>query len=338
MKQDGRALPHDLLEGYRLAAVKLHQRGVPAAALAESFGVTPQAVYAWLQKARDEGVARLRARPAPGREPALDRDDTRELLRILRCRATKWGYATDLWSGPRIRHLLRWYFGVTYHPKHMPRLLRRLGLVIKFPERRALEQDPKALRRWKTERLPDIFAYARRWRAGVFYADESLISLIPYVGKTWAFPQARPIVRVSGQRGQHIGVTAAVNRQGRMCFELTQEKERFTTSVFLRFVRKLRREYPRKRLVLIVDGAPIHVAKLVKRFEAANESWLRLEILPAYSPECNPTEDVWGFVKTKTLNASTAGTKEELRDEAVHALRSLKRKPKRIQSFFEKEE
>ena len=98
-------------------------------------------------------------------------------------------------------------------------------------------------------------------RAVLFYADESLISLIPYVGKTWAFPKAKPIARVSGRRGQHVGITAAVNEQGRLCFELTQEDETFTSKTFLRFVRKLRKEFPSRKIVLIVDGAPIHIAK-----------------------------------------------------------------------------
>src|ERR1039458_8549454 len=133
----------------------------------------------------------------------------------------------------------------------MPRFLRLLGLVLKFPERRALEQDPQKVRWWKQERLPELLEYARRRRALVFYADESLISLIPHVGKTWTFPQAHPIVRVSGKRGQHVGITAAVNRQGHLCFELTREKERFTAKTFLRFIRKLRREYPTRPIVLI---------------------------------------------------------------------------------------
>lgn len=38
----------------------------------------------------------------------------------------------------------------------------------------------------------------------------------------------KPIAKVPGKRGQNIGVTAAVNQQGKMYFELTKEKERFT--------------------------------------------------------------------------------------------------------------
>jgi len=332
--KDGRSLDHEALEAFRLAAVRLRQRGVPVQTIAESFGVTSEAVYLWLKKARTQGLGSLRSTKASGPEPALAPEQFQELLRCLRRPATELGYATDLWSGPRIAHWVKHRFGVEYHPKHMPRFLRRLGLVLKFPERRALEQDPEEVRRWKEERLPELLESARKRRAWVFYADESLISLIPHVGKTWTFPDAHPTVRVSGRRGQHVGITAAVNRGGHLCFELTREKERFTAKTFLRFIRKLRREHSSRPLLLIVDGAPIHKAKRVKAFQADNQSWLCLEILPAYSPELNPTENTWGFVKTKKLNGSQAKNKAELRQTVKTALQEVRKDSAKIASFF----
>ena len=332
--KDGRSLDHEALEAFRLAAVKLRKRGVPVQTIAESFGVTSEAVYVWLKKARTGGVSSLRSTKAPGPEPALGQEHFAELLECLRRPATEAGYATDLWSGPRIAHWIKHRFGVEYHPKHMPRFLRRLGLVLKFPERRALEQDPEKVRCWKEERLPELLEYARKRRALVFYADESLISLIPHVGKTWTFPDAHPIVRVSGKRGQHVGITAAVNRQGHLCFELTREEERFTAKTFLRFIRKLRRECPNRPILLIVDGAPIHKAKVVKSFQKDNQSWFCLEILPPYSPELNPTEKSWGFVKTKKLNGSQAKNKAELRQSVKVAMKDTKKDSARVASFF----
>ena len=331
--KDGRALEHEALEAFRLAAVRLRKGEVPVRTIAESFGVTTEAVYIWLKKARTQGIKSLRSTKAPGPEPALAQEHFAELLACLRRPATELGYATDLWSGPRVAHLVKHRFGVQYHPKHMPRFLRRLGLVLKFPERRALEQDPQEVRWWKEDRLPELLESARKRRALVFYADESLISLIPHVGKTWTFPEAHPIVRVSGKRGQHVGITAAVNRGGRLCFELTREKERFTSKTFLRFIRKLCREYPTRPILLIVDGAPIHKANLVKAFQKEN-SWLCLEILPPYSPELNPTEKSWGFIKTRKLNGSQAKNKAELRQTVKKAMREIKNDSAKVTSFF----
>ena len=316
MKNDGRSISHEVLETFRFAAIKLRKSGVQINTIANSFNVTERAVYSWLKKSKTEGIKSLTSSKATGPESYLSEDELSILCKLLRKPASKLGYSTDLWSGPRIRHLIKHEFGIEYHPKHIPRLLKWLGLELKFPERRALEQDPKAVKEWKKKKLPEILKYAQKKRTLLFYADEAIVSLISYVGKTWAFPDQKPVVRVSGKRGQNIGFTAAVNQQGRMCFELTREGERFTAKVFIRFLKKMHKENLDRFIVLIVDGAPVHKEKIVKEFMDKNKSWLRLEILPAYSPELNPTEKSWRFLKTKKLNGSTAENKEKLRNEA----------------------
>lgn len=336
MTNDGRSLSHEVLETYRFAAIKLKKSGVEINVIANSLNVTERAVYRWLQKSKTNGLKSLKSSKATGPESYLSETELSTLCKLIRKPATQLGYSTDLWSGPKIRHLIKHEFDIEYHVKHMPRLLKWLGLELKFPERRALEQDPKAVREWKKIRFPEILKYAQNHKALLFYADEAIISLIPYVGKTWAFPNKKPIIRVSGKRGQNIGVTAAVNQQGRMCFELTRDKERFTAQVFVRFLKKMHRENLDRHIVLIVDGAPVHTAKIVKEFVEENKSWIRLEILPAYSPELNPTEKSWRFLKTKKLNGSTVSDKQELRDKTTKMIKQIKKDSGRVSSFFEK--
>lgn len=334
MHTDGRSLSHEVLESFRYGAVRLYRSGVTVDIISKSLGMTRSAVHSWLKKSREEGIGSLRLKKITGRPPILNEKQFKELISLLRKSATEFGYSTDLWSGPRVRNLIRRRFKIEYHRKHMPRLLRRLGLVLKFPERRALEQDPKAIQKWKKERFPEILEYAFRNKALVFFADECLISLIPYVGKTWARKFSNPIARVSGRKHQHVGVTAAINAQGRFTFELTRKDERFTAHVFLRFLRKLQRENLGRSIVLIVDGASTHTAKVVKEFVAQNKSWLRLEFLPTYSPELNPAEKPWGYVKTKKLNANQAKNKIELREKTKAAFSALKKDKNTLASFF----
>lgn len=335
MSSDGRSIAHDALESMRFAAVRLHREGVSIETLSRSFKVTRSAIHNWIKRARDNGINCLRATKGTGRPSTIDEKQFKSLVHLMRQPATRHGYSTDLWSGPRVRNLIRREFGVEYHRKHMPRLLRKLGLVLKFPERRALEQDPAALRKWKKERFPEISKFAKKKKALVFFADECLISLVPYIGKTWTQPKTTPIVRVSGKRHQHVGVTAAINAQSRFTFELTRKDETFTAHVFLRFIRKLRREHPRRFIILIVDGARPHIAKSVKEFVAQNVHWLRLEFLPAYSPELNPSEKPWRYIKTKKMNANQARNKIELRQKAKTALCALKKDTKTLASFFD---
>lgn len=332
---DGRAISHEVLEHFRFSAINLHRKNIPINDIADSFGVTRQAVYRWINKQEKNGKRSLKSTKAPGPDFHLTEKQFKKLLSYIRKPASELGYSTDLWSGPRIRHLIKQKFKIEYHPKHMPRLMKNLGLELKFPERRALEQDPKALREWKNKRFPEIQKTAKKKHALLFYADEAMISLIPYVGKTWTFPNTKPIVRVSGKQRQNIAITAAVNQQGRLCFELLKEKEMFTAKTFIRFLKKMMKQFENRFIILIVDGAPVHKAGLVKKFEQENKKLLKIEILPSYSPELNPTEKCWRFLKTKKLNGSMAINKNELRDKTKKYMREIKKDKKRMSSFFD---
>lgn len=52
--------------------------------------------------------------------------------------------------------LIRRHFGVGYHPAHVSRLLKSLGLSLQKPERRAYQRDEEAIRRFKEERWPEL--------------------------------------------------------------------------------------------------------------------------------------------------------------------------------------
>ncbi len=332
---DGRAISHEVLEHFRFSAINLHRKDIHVNDIADSFGVTRQAVYRWINKRRESGKHSLKSTKSPGPDFHLTEKQFKALLSCIRKPASELGYATDLWSGPRIRHLIKHKFKIEYHPKHMPRLMKNLGLELKFPERRALEQDQVKLREWKNKRFPEILRIAKNKRALLFYADEAMISLIPYVGKTWTFKNTKPIVRVSGKQRQNIGITSAVNQQGRLCFELLKEKENFTAKTFIRFLKKMMKQFENRFIILIVDGASVHTAGLVKKFKQENKTLLKIEILPSYSPELNPTEKCWRFLKTKKLNGSMAINKNELRDKTKKHMQEIKKDKKRMSSFFD---
>jgi transposase len=47
-------------------------------------------------------------------------------------------------------------FGISYHPAHVSRLVRALGLSLQKPMRRANQRDEEAIKRWKEERSPEL--------------------------------------------------------------------------------------------------------------------------------------------------------------------------------------
>jgi transposase len=67
---------------------------------------------------------------------------------------------------------------------------------------------------------------------------------------------------------------------------------------------------------VIADQARAHTAKRVEPF-VTTQTRLELFYLPTYSPEFNPDEGVWSYLKSQALKAHQVTTKEE-RIEKTH--------------------
>lgn len=149
--------PADWREGRRLRAWELHQQGWTQTRIAEALGVTQGAVSQWLTRARaGGGVEALRRRPAPGRRAALTDAQQSQIPALLARGAEAFDFRGDVWTAPRVATLLKRVFGVRYHPAHVSRLLRRLGLSVQKPVTRASQRNEAAIQAWRDERLPAL--------------------------------------------------------------------------------------------------------------------------------------------------------------------------------------
>ncbi len=94
-----------------------------------------------------------------------------------------------------------------------------------------------------------------------------------------------PVILGTGQRFRCNLISAITNR-GQLQFMVF--KERFTVAVFLKFLRRLLRQNPRK-LFLIIDSHPVHVAGTTCRWFKGHRAALRVYFLPGYVPNSTPT-------------------------------------------------
>jgi transposase len=136
------------LERRRFRAWALLEQGCAPVEVARRVGVDRRSVRRWKAAVRRQGTRALAARPVPGRPQRLQARDLRRLERDLLRGAQAAGFATDLWTCPRVAQWIGRRFGVRYHPDHVCRLLHALGWSPQKPQRRAIERDEKAVRHW----------------------------------------------------------------------------------------------------------------------------------------------------------------------------------------------
>src|SRR6266496_3951796 len=84
-----------------------------------------------------------------GRPTRLSVKQLREVQKALVRGPGAYGYATDLWTLPRIAQVIEQTTGVRYHPGHVWKLLRQMGWSLQRPATQAKERDETAIKRWK---------------------------------------------------------------------------------------------------------------------------------------------------------------------------------------------
>ena len=132
----------------RKRAAKLFRKGASQADIARELEVSRQSVSAWHKAWSSGGIAALNGAGRAGRKPLLDQKDLAKVERALRRGPRAAGYATDIWTLPRITEVIATLTGVSYHPGHVWRLMGQLGWSPQRPARRASERDEAAIDEW----------------------------------------------------------------------------------------------------------------------------------------------------------------------------------------------
>ena len=107
----------------------------------------------------------------------------------------------------------------------------------------------------------------------------------------------------------------------------------YTDVTLIAFLRDLKRHFPRQRVLLIWDGLGGHKSRVMVLL-ATQRAWLTVERLPAYAPELNPIEQLWGNVKTRELANVCAPDLAALRPPLRAGFARVRRQPQLAFAFL----
>lgn len=144
------------MEKRRRKAGKLFDQKCSAPEVARRLKVARQVAYRWQDAWKRGGHAALASKGPAGPKPKLTAEQTQRITDELLAGPAAHGYKTNLWTLPRVAALIEQLTGVRYHPGHVWRLLGANGFSCQRPERRAVERDEQAIRRWKRVQWPAL--------------------------------------------------------------------------------------------------------------------------------------------------------------------------------------
>jgi transposase len=330
-RRDARTLDHKTLEEIRIRAVERVQAGDSPEVVIKTLGFSRSCIYTWLALYRAGGWGALKARALKGRPMKIRPEQMRWLYQTITGKSPlQYRFEFALWTREMARILLAEEFQLKLSLASVGRLLKQLGLTCQRPLFRAIEQDPERVRQWRAQEYPAIREQARKAGAEIYFGDEAGVRSDCHAGTTWGVKGQTPVVSSTGQRTS-VNMISAVSARGHLRFMLV--KGRVNGPVFVEFLKRLMYN-ARQPIFLILDGGSYHRGKPVREYVASLGGKLRLFFLPPYSPELNPDEQVWKYVKHHGVARAALRGGKELRKFVMARLRSLQKLPWTIRMFF----
>jgi transposase len=165
-------------------------------------------------------------------------------------------------------------------------------------------------------------AAASTW---LVFFDESAVSLIPPVRRTWSPRGRTPILRHRfGWKKASMAAALGYRPDGtaaRLCFHLQQPN--YTTDTLIGVLEQLAGFYAGQRVVLIWDGLSAHWSAKMRAFLDSQRDWLTAERLPAYAPELNAVEYLWANLKALELANLPTTTLAEVADATEQGIQRV---------------
>jgi transposase len=134
-------------------------------------------------------------------------------------------------------------------------------------------------------------------------------------------------MRIWAQRGTPLAQKVHQGYKNFYCYSCVAPRSGASFTLFLPevntdmmniFLDELSREYPNKNIVVALDQAGWHKAKALQQPDG-----ITLMYLPSYSPELNPVEKLWQWLRKEVTHNALFRTLEEMMDALERELRRL---------------
>jgi transposase len=330
-KLDGRKIRPEAMEQIRIRAVKRVQQGESPEKVIATLGFSRACIYNWLARYRAGGWHALKSGKHTGRPKKLRGKQIAWLYKTISEKdplQLKFSFA--LWTRSMVARLIRNQFNLKLSETSVGRLLHQMGFSCQKPLYRAYQQDPEAVEHWKKTVFPQIKKRAKKLGATIYFEDESGVRSDFHAGTTWAAKGKTPVIKVTGARFS-TNMVAAISTRGHLRFMVQQGA--VTAVVICDFLKKLMHD-AQNPVFLIWDGHPTHKSKKVRKCVESFDGKLEVYFLPSYSPELNPTEQVWRSVKNHGIGRKSVFGPDQLKSAVIICLRRMQKIPKIVLAFF----
>jgi len=312
----------------RVQAVILAKQGWTASLVAQSLGCSLRAVKNWVAQYNRGGMEALREQPRPGRPRSLAPEHYPRLKQRLDAPPRPEDGVCALRAAD-VRRILEREFGVLMGRQAVYDLLHRLGYSDLMPRPHHEDANPEVQEFFKeivAEQIAAIDADHPAEEVRVYFQDEARFGTQGTITRVWAPKGSRPrAVRQNGREWLYVlmAVCAATGEASALIMP------ELNTAVINLFLEQLSHDLPAGvHAVLIWDGAGFHTGNDL--VVPGNLSLIRL---PPYSPELNPVENLWHYLRSHHWSNREYKGYAGLQEEAIRSVRAVCQDVERLKTI-----
>jgi transposase len=244
--------------------------------------------------------------------PALNTAQQAELKAAVQASPRAAGIEAGDWTWKVVRLFCRKRFGVLLCRSSWLNYLHRLGFVVRRPKKRLLKADA-AKREAFVREYRALRVVAQLTRAKIFFVDEAHFYADVDLRGKWVLKGEPALVDSTSPRyGEKASDYSAVCVEtGEVDYLALEGNSSAETSVT--FLVHLRARHP-EPLIVIWDNSPAHTGDPLRAYLRTPDLRLRLVRLPAYSPDFNADEHIWGWVREEVTANTCFGTAARVRE------------------------
>ena len=334
-KRDGRKLSKSQQEQARRHCLRLLAEGWTQKRASQAVGVSERTVRQWVSYRREHGLKALvrdeRGR-ALGQGRTLSAAQEKGIRRLILDQTPdqlKLPFA--LWTRQAVGQLIFRRHGLRLPVRTLGEYLKRWGFTVQKPVQKALEQRPKAVRRWLRQEYPALVKQAKAAGAEIYWGDQTGCNNQPNAVRGYA-PQGRTPQVIRSARRFTRSVMSAVTNRGSLRWMVY--KGALNAARLIEFLVRLIRQAKGRKVCLILDNLRVHHSAPVKTWLAQHTAEITVHHLPSYSPELNP--DAWlnRSLKSKLAALPAPRTEAQLHRQTIAQLRSCQKPPALITRCF----
>lgn len=287
----------------RILAARAILKGKTTAEAADMFCVSPSSVNRWVRIVDTKGVDALQDRPKSGRPGKLSAENLEELDEVLKKPAHEVDPAYDVWDGLSLSDYISRTFSIAMSARNCCRIFRKLDYTQQrpqvFPSKGHEDEETRQAFMEEMEKMkqdPNVIPV---------FQDEVHIKQQTTVTVGWFKKASKPKIASYPGRASIALSGFVIPETGEL---FIARPERFTGETTIKAIRDFLKAHPPeqgKRFAICLDNAPWHrkCFRLVEK-EARPEyndirEKARLVLLPPYSPDLNPIEQVWRLIRKR---------------------------------------